>query len=127
MSKTSLELKPEGSEGHQDRGSYLEFLYPSFEKEKFPWVQIWGYVGSLVLTVVALWLVMDHVLSGLVLLGIVLALAVVQAVLQLGVFMHLRESRGLTWQSLFLIMALFMAVGMVGMSIWIMTFKSGVS
>lgn len=127
MTGKPLDLKPEGAEGHFDRGSLLEILYPHFEKEGFPWAQIWGYLGSLVLTLVALWLVMDHVLSGTILLSVVLALAVVQAVLQLGVFMHLRESRGLTWQSIFLIMVLFMAVGMVGMSIWIMTFKTGVS
>lgn len=122
-----LEFRPEAEDAVSDEGEALRFMRPHFGEEKFPWIQIWGYIGSLVLTFAALIMVVDHVLSPLALLSVILALAVGQAALQLGVFMHLRESRGLAWQIIFLGMVLLMAVGMVGMSIWIMTFKSGVS
>lgn len=105
----------------------LDFLRPHFGAETFPWVQVWGYIGSLVLTFVAFFLVVDHVMSPILLLAVILTLAVGQAALQLGVFMHLRESRGLAWQIVPLGLAFMIALGMVGMSIWIMTFKSGVS
>lgn len=122
-----LDLRPENADALNDEGEALKFLRPKFEEERFPWAQIWGYVGSLILTAVALWLVMDHVMAPIVVLVAILALAVVQAGLQLGVFMHIRESRGLAWQSPFLALVFFIAIGLVGMSIWIMTFKTGVS
>ncbi len=123
----ALEFRPEAEDALNDEGEALRFMRPHFGEEKFPWVQIWGYIGSLVLTFAALILVVDHVLPPLALLSVILTLAVGQAALQLGVFMHIRESRGMAWQVIFLGMVLLMAVGMVGMSIWIMTFKSGVS
>lgn len=105
----------------------LAFLQPHFAKEGFPWVQIWGYIGSLALTWLAYLTVVRHMLAPSVLIAAILAMAVTQAALQLGVFMHLRESRGLAWQILPLGLAFFTALGMIGMSIWIMAFKSGVS
>lgn len=111
---------------HEDNDA-LEFLRPTFHEEKFPTVQILGYIGSLVLTFAAYLLVMNHVLPPVSLLTVILALAVVQAALQLGVFMHIKEGRGLAWQVIPLYLVFLIAIGMVGMSIWIMLFKSGVS
>lgn len=108
-----------------DRG--LKFLKPHFSEEKFPSIQIAGYIGSLILTFGAYFLVMNHVLPPIALLAVILTLAVFQAALQLGVFMHLREGRGLAWQIIPLGLVFLIAIGMVGMSIWIMLFKSGVS
>jgi cytochrome aa3 quinol oxidase subunit IV len=105
----------------------LLFLAPKIESEGFPWLQIWGYIGSLVLTFGAFGLVVYHLMTPLMLLVVILTLAVGQAALQLGVFMHLREARGPAWQIVPLGLAFFIALGMVGMSIWIMLFKSGVS
>lgn len=110
---------------HTEEG--LGFLEPRFAPEGFPWMQIWGYLGSLVLTLGAFALVLRHVLSPTLLLAVILTLAGGQAALQLGIFMHARESRGLAWQIIPLGLAFFIALGMVGMSIWIMLFKSGVS
>ncbi len=121
---TALTIK-EAYEQDNDKG--LKFLRPHFAEEKFPAVQIAGYIGSLVLTFAAYFLVMNHVLPPAALLAIILALAVFQAGLQLGVFMHLKESRGLAWQLIPLYLVFLIALGMVGMSIWIMLFKSGVS
>lgn len=58
---------------------------------------------------------------------VALVLAAVQAALQLGVFMHLRESRGPAWQVIPLALVFLMAAVLVGLSIWIMAFKWGVS
>lgn len=111
----------------EDNDKNLTFLKPRFHEEKFPSIQIAGYIGSLVLTFGAYFMVMDHMLPPVSLLVVILTLAVGQAVLQLGVFMHLRESRGIAWQMIPLFLVFFIAAGMVGMSIWIMLFKSGVS
>ncbi len=105
----------------------LEFLAPKFEVEGFPWAQVMGYVFSLLLTFAALLLVVDHAMPPILLLAVILALALGQAGLQLGVFMHLRESRGTAWQLLPLGLAFFIAFALVGTSIWIMLFKTGVS
>jgi cytochrome aa3-600 menaquinol oxidase subunit 4 len=106
---------------------HLKFLNPVIESEGFPWLQVAGYGVSLLLTFAAFGLVVYHLMPPLMLLAVILVLAVGQALLQLGVFMHLRESRGPAWQIVPLGLALLIAGGMVGMSIWIMLFKSGVS
>ncbi|MBX5467565.1 MAG: cytochrome C oxidase subunit IV family protein [Firmicutes bacterium] len=111
-----------------DAEEHLPYLEAHFESEtRFPWIKVVGYAGSLVLTLVAFWAVSAHWMSPTALLAFILGLAVAQAALQLGVFMHLRESRGPSWQIAGLGLGLFIAVGLVGMSIWIMLFKSGVS
>lgn len=115
-------------QGWEEEEAELAFLRPRFNEETgFPWLQVWGYLGSLVLTFGALVLVVRHLLPPPVLLGVILILAVGQAALQLGVFMHLREGRGASWQILPLGLAFFIALGLIGMSIWIMMFKTGVS
>ncbi len=126
MSETNQALTAEQAY-QEDNDSALGFLKPQFHEEKFPTVQIWGYIGSLVLTFAAYLLVMNHVLPPVALLSVILTLAVIQAGLQLGVFMHLKEGRGLAWQLIPLYLVFLIAIGMVGMSIWIMLFKSGVS
>ena len=103
------------------------FLRPHFAEERFPWVQVGGYVGSLLLTFIAFALVVHHLLAPAVLLAVIMALAAGQAALQLGVFMHLRESRGPAWQVLPLGLSLAIAIGLVIASLWIMAFKWGVS
>ena len=103
------------------------FLHPHFAEEGFPWVQVGGYAGSLLLTFIAFGLVVHHLLTPTTLLGVIMALAAGQAALQLGVFMHLRESRGPAWQVLPLGLSLAIAIGLVIASLWIMAFKWGVS
>ncbi len=110
-----------------DSDRSLKFLRPRFHQDKRPTKQILGYVGSLVLTFAAYFLVINHTLPPITLLAVILTLAVIQGGLQLGVFMHVREGRGLAWQVIPLYLVILMGLGMVGMSIWIMLFKSGVS
>lgn len=115
-----------GSAGRQDEVE-IAALAPQFEEHDFPWRQILGYAASLVLTVSALLLVVHRVLPPAELVALILALAAVQAGLQLGLFMHLRESLGETWHVVTLALAIVVALGIVIFSVWIMTFKSGVS
>ncbi|MCL8208465.1 MAG: cytochrome C oxidase subunit IV family protein [Actinomycetia bacterium] len=123
---TRVEAHPE-PEGVQAYEAGFEWLAPRFAAEGFPWAQVAGYAGSLVLTLAALYLVVHHLLAPGVLAAVVLVLAAGQAGLQLGVFMHLREARGTAWQVLPLFLAFAIALGLVGMSVWVMAFKSGVS
>jgi cytochrome aa3 quinol oxidase subunit IV len=105
----------------------LEFLEPRVHGEGFPMAQVFGYGGSLLLTFGSFFLVTRHLMPPVILLAVILTLAIGQAALQLGVFMHIRESRGPAWQLMPLGLAFFIALGMIGMSIWIMMFKAGVS
>jgi cytochrome aa3-600 menaquinol oxidase subunit 4 len=123
---TKMEAKPDAEEPLTSEPG-LEFLRPKFGEERFPWPQVAGYAGSLVLTFAAWLMVTRHLLAPVTLLAVILTLAVGQATLQLGVFMHLRESRGTAWQVVPLFLAFGIALGLIGMSIWIMAFKSGVS
>ncbi len=102
-------------------------LAPHFPAHGFPWRQVFGYGMSLMLTAMAFILVIAHVLPVTTLVPVVLTLAILQASIQLGVFMHLRESRGMAWQILVLGLGIFMASCVVAGSIWIMMFKSGVA
>ncbi|OLZ08278.1 cytochrome o ubiquinol oxidase subunit IV [Sulfobacillus thermosulfidooxidans] len=121
-----IAISPNGPTGHGDEVESV-YLVPRFEEETFPWKQIFGYIASLVLTALAFGAVVEHMLPPAFLISFILFLAVLQAALQLGIFMHLRESRGSTWQIVTLALAIFMGIGIVIFSIWIMTFKSGVS
>ena len=111
----------------QDNDKGVRWLRPRFHEERFPAAQVFGYIGSLLLTFAAYFLVMDGGLRPWVALAAILVMAGAQAGLQLGVFMHVREGRGLAWQLVPLYLVFAIALGMVGMSIWIMLFKSGVS
>jgi len=102
-------------------------LQPHFAAEGFPWTQVAGYAASVLLTLLAFGLAMHHLLPAAVLLGVIFALAAGQAMLQLGVFMHLRESRGPAWQLLPLLLSFAIAAGLIVASLWIMAFKWGVS
>ncbi len=102
-------------------------LLPRFEHHAGTFPQILGYLASLVLTLAATLLVVHHLIAPLYLPAVILLLAVVQAGIQLGFFMHLREGVGLSWQVAVLILAGIVALGIVIFSIWIMAFKSGVS
>jgi cytochrome aa3-600 menaquinol oxidase subunit 4 len=111
----------------REAGEALGFLMPHFAADGPPWPQVTAYVVSLLLTFAAVFLTVNRLLSPRLLLALILALAAGQGGLQLGVFMHLRESRGPAWHVLALGLALATGIGLVGMSIWIMAFKSGVS
>lgn len=126
MDMDSKNRPPGGPTG---RGDEVEvgILTPSLHRARFPGQQIVGYGTSLALTLIAFGLVAFHWLPLNSLVTVILVLAFVQAAVQMGIFMHLKEGRGTLWHLPVLGLALFVALGVVGFSIWIMLFKSGVS
>ena len=117
------------NEGPAAPGDSVEIaaLAPRHARPHFPTVQIIGYAVSLILTLIAFAMTHNRWLALSPLVTMILVLAFVQAAVQMGVFMHLREGRGTLWHLPVLGLALFIALGLVGFSIWIMLFKSGVS
>jgi cytochrome aa3-600 menaquinol oxidase subunit 4 len=116
-----------GEEAPQEFEPGLPFLRPAFAAERFPWPQLLTYGAAILLTLLAFALTRRAPVPAGALFPLLLSLAAAQAVLQLGVFMHVRESRGTAWQLLPLALALGVAVAMVVLSVWIMAFKWGVS
>ncbi len=108
-------------------GTEIAALTPRFEEQEVPWRQVAGFFGCLLLTFAALWAAARHVLPPGSLVVAILALAGLQAAWQLASFMHLREGRGSNWHVVTLFFGIAVGLGIVGFSIWIMTFKSGVS
>lgn len=111
----------------QHEEAELAILTPHNRPNHFPAPQLAGYAASLALTLAAFGLTWQRWLSPGGLVATILVLAFVQAALQLGIFMHLREGRGTLWHLPVLALALTVGLGIVGLSIWIMLFKSGVS
>lgn len=120
------DLYPHAPTGHGNEVE-LPILRPKVHLSRFPSMQITGYVLSLILTFIAFGMVAYHWIAPSALVTVVIILAFVQGAIQMGVFMHLREARGATWHLPVLALALFVGLGLVGFSIWIMLFKSGVS
>lgn len=84
---------------------------------------ILGFVLSIVLTVIALWLNAHGHMGRGALVTTILLLAVIQIVVQLFFFMHVTETDGDTaWHAWFLALGLFLVIAIVAGSIWIMTF-----
>jgi cytochrome o ubiquinol oxidase operon protein cyoD len=93
-------------------------------KHGFPWMHIIGFVLSLALTALALWMALAHVFSFRLLFAVILGLAVLQFFVQLFFFMHIKESHGRPWHIWMLGLGLFLVVTIVAGSIWVMTFSS---
>jgi len=115
--------EPKTGREPDDRDEGLPFREPRVREVRFPRAQIGGYGGSILLTLVSFLLVTCHLMPPTALLAVILALAVGQAALQLSVFLHVRES-GPAWQIVPLALAFLITLGLIGMSIWIMLFKS---
>jgi cytochrome aa3-600 menaquinol oxidase subunit 4 len=123
----SDEWRVETPEEHEEREPGLSFLEPKFTQEEFPWRQVGGYSVSLLLTGLGIWLVLRGRLGPEMLLALILTLAGIQGLVQLGAFMHIRESRGAAWHIVPLGLVLGMGIGIVITAVWIMAFKWGVS
>lgn len=95
---------------------------PNTNEHRFPWHHILGFVASIVLTFIALWLVVQHVFPPTVLLTLILVLAVAQIGVQLFFFMHITESPGPKYHILALSLGLIFVVAIVAGSIWVMSF-----
>ncbi|WKB35704.1 cytochrome aa3 quinol oxidase subunit IV [Terrilactibacillus sp. S3-3] len=88
----------------------------------FPWKHVIGLILSLALTMIALWVAVYMTLPGLVTLTIIVVLALLQALIQLFMFMHLSEATAPWIQNVGIIFGVFTAFAVVAGSIWIMWF-----
>ena len=88
----------------------------------FPIIHVVGFIMSLVLTFVALGIALKTSLPVKTIVWIIGTLAVVQAALQLFMFMHMNEGEDSKAQAVNIIYAFLIAAMVVGGSIWIMSF-----
>ncbi|KPC98138.1 Quinol oxidase subunit 4 [Geobacillus sp. BCO2] len=91
-------------------------------RESFPWKHIIGFLLSLVLTFAALWVALSSGLPLKAVIVIIVVFAVIQASLQLFMFMHVNESDSGKVQTFNMVYSFFIAVVVVAGSIWVMQF-----
>lgn len=84
--------------------------------------QVFGFVLSLVLTFAALFVALKTSLSFNAIIWIIGTLAVIQAALQLFMFMHLKDGEDSKAQTINILYGIFIAVVTVAGSIWVMSF-----
>jgi cytochrome o ubiquinol oxidase operon protein cyoD len=85
-----------------------------------------GFILSIVLTIIPLVLVLEHMLAKTALIVSILTAAVLQFVLQLFFFMHIRDGEGPRYNVMALILGLVFVVTIVAGAMWIMSFNSQV-
>jgi len=91
-------------------------------RESFPWKHIIGFVLSLVLTFAALWVALSSGLPLKAMIVIIVLFAMIQASLQLFMFMHVAESDSGKVQTFNMVYSFFIAVVVVAGSVWVMQF-----
>ncbi|TMV45784.1 cytochrome o ubiquinol oxidase subunit IV [Paenibacillus mesophilus] len=94
---------------HEAHGSFKSYLT--------------GFLLSIVLTIIPLVVVLNHWVEGTGAMVIMLGTAVLQFVVQLVFFMHLREEKKPRWNLMALILGLIILLTIVIGSIWIMTYN----
>lgn len=85
-----------------------------------------GFILSIVLTIIPLMLVLKHMLTGVALTASILTMAVLQFLVQLFFFMHIREGEKPRYNVMALILGIVFVVTIVAGSIWIMSFNAQV-
>jgi cytochrome o ubiquinol oxidase subunit IV len=83
-----------------------------------------GFVLSIVLTIIPLVLVMNKVMSGTALFVAITTMAVLQLLVQLFFFMHIREGEKPRYNVQALILGAVIVLTVVVGSIWVMSFNS---
>jgi cytochrome o ubiquinol oxidase subunit IV len=82
-----------------------------------------GFILSIILTIIPLFLVLNHMMGKTALTVSILIAAVLQFVVQLFFFMHIRVGEGPRYNAMALILGLVFAATVVIGSIWIMEFN----
>lgn len=82
-----------------------------------------GFVMSLVLTAIPLIIVLNDILDGTAAKVVLLGSAILQFVVQLMYFMHLKEEGKPRYNLMVLILGLVIVITIVAGSIWIMTYN----
>ncbi|WML44184.1 cytochrome o ubiquinol oxidase subunit IV [Neobacillus sp. PS3-40] len=85
-----------------------------------------GFILSIILTVIPLVLVLEHMLGKTALLVSILIAAILQFIVQLFFFMHIRDGEGPRYNVVALVLGLVFVTTIVVGSIWIMSFNSQV-
>ncbi|MBB6733070.1 cytochrome o ubiquinol oxidase subunit IV [Cohnella zeiphila] len=83
-----------------------------------------GFVLSLVLTVIPLVAVLNDMVNGNAALVVLLVTAVLQFIVQLVFFMHLREEKKPRWNLMALILGIVIVLTIVLGSVWIMEYNN---
>lgn len=89
----------------------------------FPWKQVIGLLLSLALTFLALWVATGLSLPVQLTLAIIVGLAIVQALIQLFMFMHFTEGTEPVHQMLGIAFGVFVTVVIVAFTIWILYYE----
>lgn len=97
------------SHGHEGHGSVKSYVI--------------GFILSIVLTIIPLVVVLNHMMGRTATMVIILVTAVLQFIVQLFFFMHIREGDGPKWNVMTLILGVVILLTIVGGSIWIMTYN----
>ena len=93
---------------------------------RFPWTHVIGYIGSILLTLAALWLALSAPFSqGGIITGL-LVLAVLQIFIQLIFFMHITEGSGPAYHAIAIGIGFLFMIAVIAGSIWVMSFNSQV-
>jgi len=99
----------ESHEAHESHGSLKSYVI--------------GFVLSLVLTAIPLLVVLNDWLEGTPARAVLFGAAILQFLVQLIFFMHLREEKKPRYNLMALLLGLIILVLIVGGSIWIMTYN----
>ncbi|MFC0522248.1 cytochrome aa3 quinol oxidase subunit IV [Pontibacillus salicampi] len=87
--------------------------------DHFPWSHVIGFASSIVLTLIAVWVALYSSFTTTMILWTILILALVQAGIQLFMFMHIREGDSNT-QIGTMVYSAIIGVIIVGGSVWVM-------
>ena len=90
------------------------------EKSTYFGSYVIGFVTSVILTIAAYVLVTQHLIAGWILIGVISALAIVQCLVQLFVFLHLKDEEKPRWKLGVMLFMLLVLCIIVGGSMWIM-------
>lgn len=97
-------------DGHEEHGSLKAYVI--------------GFVISIVLTVIPLLVVFETSMNKTAVIITIITMAVIQLLVQLLFFMHIREGEGPKYNVMALVLGLFIVIVIVGGSVWIMSFNS---
>jgi cytochrome o ubiquinol oxidase operon protein cyoD len=81
---------------------------------------VWGFVLSLILSLVAYFAVVDKWLTGWSVVGLIACLAIAQAMVQLRMFLHVGEEAAPRWKFVVFWFTVLVVGILVGGSLWIM-------
>lgn len=92
----------------------------TINRNHFPWSLVIGFLLSIALTFLAVWIGIRTDLAYSTIVILVFALAFIQAAIQLFMFMHVSEGAHGIWQIGKMLSAAFIAIVIVAGSVWVL-------